>query len=68
MNQTLAWLGISKVDDLCHKQIETLLEVYKSPEKILYASKYELRKYGLTEKQSEQIAEISEEKLRTRDK
>ena len=63
MNQTLAWLGLSKIEDLCHKQIETLLQIYGKPEKIIKATKSDLKKYGLTEKQSQQIVEITEEQL-----
>lgn len=68
MNKTLAWLGISKVENLSHKQIENLLYIYKTPEEILKASKLDLIKYGLTEKQSHQILEINEQQLRTRSK
>lgn len=66
MNKNIAWLGLSKIEGICHKQMEILLQVYKTPENIIKARSEDLRKYGLTEEQSKQINEITEEKLRRR--
>lgn len=63
MNSSIAWLGISKVEELSHKQIEYLLQVYQTPEKIFRGTKVELQNAGLTEKQSSQILEMKQEIL-----
>lgn len=63
MNHTLAWLKMSKVEDLTHKQIQYLLEVYKTPENIVEQSVTELQKVGLTEKQSKQMISFNPKEL-----
>ncbi len=63
MNKTLAWFGLSKIEELSNKQIKSLLNLYKEPEVLWNLNKTELQKAGMTEKQSEQLIKINETTL-----
>ena len=55
MEQELSWLGLSKIDGITHKQIETFLKLYKKPENIWKTKMNDLIHIGITQKQCEQI-------------